>query len=96
MSFAEDNGHDLPFEDFFIERDSVEYILAPRRDTEYLEYVHVPVWYDQHENVHTLDSMSTEYIKRCIAKIKRENWRTSYLPLFYKILKRRYNEKVKL
>lgn len=83
MSFAEDNGHDIPLEDLILAQESVE-------------YVEIPVWTDQYGIRHTLDSMSTEYIKRCIAKIKRENWRTSYLPLFYNILKRRYNEKVKL
>jgi hypothetical protein len=47
-----------------------------------LDLVEAKKWPSSNMVIHDIDKMSTQHIVNCIKKIKRENWRKVYLPLF--------------
>ena len=82
MSFAEDNNHDLPLEDFLLQ-------------DEELEFISVPAWRTQDGTLIAIRDMETSHIKNCIKMIYRSNgtWRHQYLRLFEDELRfRKFNK----
>lgn len=88
MSWADDNLP-LGMEDLINDSYNNEYYITTNIITSDYELKKVIVWEDHYGNVHYINEMSTEYIKKCINYIKTHDFRKIYLPLFESELKRR-------